>query len=198
MLSNPLPATCRTYSTHRTDTASYPADWQTHQLVKMGQPHGDQILGIDSPDDPTLLTSDGCLTSQPGLHLQVKTADCLPILLYHPKPVIGAIHAGRKSTQQQILSKVCQLLQEKFAIFDQLALWFGPAICVDCYQVDREMDLHYNLIAENTKQLRQFFSKEQATIFNSDLCTAHHNDQFFSYRQEGPQVPRNFSGIVLE
>lgn len=198
MLHNPLPTPCRSYTTHRTDTDAFPADWQQHKLVTMRQPHGNVVAIIESSNNPQLLESDGCITTQPGLHLQVKTADCLPILIYHPRPVIAAIHAGRKSTQLQILSNACRLLKNNFGVADQLSVWFGPAICAECYQIDRHTDAHYDLIAENTQQLRAHFSPDQAAIFTTELCTAHHNDQFFSYRAEGPQVPMNYSGIVLE
>lgn len=198
MLHNPLPAACRSYTTHRTDDASYPQDWTEYTLIKMRQPHGNNVEIVDSPHEPSLLNCDGIITTQSNIHLQVKSADCLPILIFHPLPIIAAIHAGRKSTQTKIATKTLGRLRDEFQVTDQIQIWFGPAICADCYQIDREKDLHYDLQAENMRQVRTIFSPSQAKITTTELCTAHHNDQFFSYRKEGPQVPMNYSGIVLD
>lgn len=174
-----------------------------HQLINdlptisLEQTHSAEFTEVTYPVHHTILTADAAFTRTPNLHLKVKHADCLPVLLYHPSQLIGVVHAGRKSTEQQILYKLLLHLKKNINITSQLELWFGPAICNKCYQIDQANKLHYDLIQKNTEQVRKLFSENQATIKNSNLCTAHENEQFYSYRKEGKGVPMNWSGIAL-
>jgi YfiH family protein len=169
----------------------------TFHNVWLEQTHSAHFVQITTSVDQTLLNTDAALTCLPNTQLHVKHADCLPVLLYHPFPLIGVVHAGRKGTDQFILQKLLLYLKNNFNIDNQLELWFGPAICVACYQVDKEKDLRYDLVKENTEQVRKIFSESQATITYSNRCTAHENDHYYSYRKEGKGVPMNWSGIAL-
>ena len=172
---------------------------QAHQkkLVTMEQVHGsdftertefiEKIPGVD-----------GVLTSNSRLLLTVKTADCLPILLYHPSGIVGAIHAGRKSTQQEILKKVLTFLKNGKHITEGISLWFGPAICEECYQIDRQTDTHYSLIAENMAQAYQVFDPEKISLTVEGDCTECFSDEYHSYRVEGEGVQMNYFGIALK
>jgi YfiH family protein len=165
--------------------------------VTLEQTHSANFIEITEAQTVTVKNVDAVITKVPNLHLKIKHADCLPILIYHPQPLIAAIHAGRKGTEQLILTKVLEYLKSSHGVSDQLSLWFGPAICESCYQIDKATNKHYNLIAKNTEQVRAVFSESQATITYSNICTAHNNDEFFSYRKEGKGVPMNWSGITL-
>jgi hypothetical protein len=174
-----------------------PSSVALHPTIALEQTHSATFQEINTVQNDTLVDTDAVITTKSGLHLKIKHADCLPILIYHPKPLIAAIHAGRKGTEQLILSKVLQYLSDGHGIRDSLTLWFGPAICETCYQIDKITNKHYNLIAQNTEQVRRHYSDTQATIMYSNECTAHNNQQFYSYRKEGKGVPMNWSGITL-
>lgn len=165
--------------------------------IALEQTHSADFIEIIDSTDQTILTVDAAFTKLPNLHLRVKHADCLPVLFYHPSQLIGVVHAGRKGTEHKILQKLLHHLKNNFNINDGLELWFGPAICYKCYQINREKDLHYDLVKNNTEQVRKIFSEDQATIVYSNHCTAHENEQFYSYRKEGKGVPMNWSGIAL-
>ena len=183
------------YSLERTESNYSPLN--DLPTISLEQTHSAEFTEITNPVHQTVLTADAAFTRIPNLHLKVKHADCLPILFYHPSPLIGVVHAGRKSTEQQLLQKLLLHLKNNFNIDDRLELWFGPAICKDCYQVNKEKNLHYDLIKNNTEQVRKIFSEAQTTISYSNRCTAHENNDFYSYRKEGKGVPMNWSGIAL-
>ena len=58
--------------------------------------------------------ADAMITNLTALPLQLYTADCLPILFYHPSGVIGAVHAGRKGTELGVLYNTLQKNESYF------------------------------------------------------------------------------------
>ena len=93
---------------------------------------------IHSTDRPGCLCGDGLLTSSEHLILIVKTADCMPLLLYEQEGKnIGAVHMGWKSAVNGILSNLpSNLLNYRLVA--------GPALRPCCYEVGKEF-LHYAL-----------------------------------------------------
>ena len=169
-------------------------------VVAMNQTHSDHCRWVDKnhKHEEEISDTDACLTIHKEHLLRVRTADCLPILLYHPSPVIGVIHAGRKSTESEILPKTLREIKKYLGEeIRNIHIWFGPAICVDCYQIDRETDTHYDLIAKNINQLESELPKSSYNLIQSNRCTACENNKFFSYRKEGPKSGRIFSFIGL-
>lgn len=166
--------------------------------VSMTQVHRADFVTVHTPPGTEeKLTADGLITTTPGLTLVVRHADCLPILVYHPKGVIAAIHAGRRSTQQLILKKVLRHLKKCYALQGSLYLWFGPALCTSCHTINQEKTHHFNLYKENRLQAESVFSPEQLLITSSNDCTLHTPQKYYSYRAEGPGVPMNMSAITL-
>jgi polyphenol oxidase len=205
-------------------TTLAPEHLSNQQLVQMEQVHGAEVAvftthkGFEtaarnptaetpvkklSSNEPLLNSLrlpgvDAVLTSLPNLMLVVRTADCVPILLAHPSGVIGAIHAGRRGTQQKILQKTLKLLKETWSITESLHVWIGPHICAKCYETNRQTGEHYDLLTENLKQLHAEFAPESITLTLDGRCTAHHNNELYSYRREGVGVPMNYSGIKFK
>ncbi|MDQ5951240.1 MAG: purine-nucleoside/S-methyl-5-thioadenosine phosphorylase / adenosine deaminase [Patescibacteria group bacterium] len=174
-----------------------PDDFADFPVVAMQQTHSNTVALVEAAPNHTIEDCDALITAVPKLQLQLKHADCLPILIYHPSKVIAAVHAGRKGTEAFIIENVLLTLQRKFSIHDSLEIWMGPAICKRCYQIDPTADLHYDLLTHNTQQIRSLFPESNATIAYSNLCTAHQNEKFYSYRKEGSGVPMNVTGIIL-
>lgn len=84
--------------------------------------------------------TDALLTFERGVPVGVKTADCVPILIYSPdKQCVGAIHAGWKGTLGGIVDNVMDILEENGADPGQLKVAFGPSISKDVYEVDEEL-----------------------------------------------------------
>jgi copper oxidase (laccase) domain-containing protein len=164
-------------------------------VVAMNQTHGANCSIVTNYTSETILDTDAVLTSLPNLTLSVKTADCLPILLWHPKGIIGALHAGRLGTRQHILKKTLRLLKTQFAVVAGVELVFGPAICKDCYSIQLNPTVYFDLVQENIKQAQDIFPSPQIKIQLSGRCTAHEGDFFHSYRRDGKGVPMNYSLI---
>ena len=90
------------FTTRRDSVLPYPVI-QGHQV------HGSRVAIVDRPDmtREDLEGYDALITNLPGVSIGVRTADCVPILLYDPgKCVIAAIHSGWKGTVQMISRKV--------------------------------------------------------------------------------------------
>ena len=91
------------------------------------------------PSEPR--KGDASLTNAAGLLLAVQTADCVPILLVHPKKrAVAAIHAGWRGTLARIAEKTVGEMRMKFGSkpSDILAA-VGPAIGACCYEVGTEL-----------------------------------------------------------
>lgn len=174
---------------------NHPLLRDTH-IVLMQQVHSATITPIEPNGHMTILNTDGVITTTPNTTLIVKTADCLPILIAQPNGTITAIHAGRKGTENGILSKTLNILLTTYHL-QTCSIWFGPHICVDCYQINRENNLHYDLVEENKKQIKKILNKSQYKLTVSDECTSCSNDLYYSYRKDAPLNSRlNYSAIT--
>lgn len=164
-------------------------------VVAMNQTHGSNCTVLTEYTTATVLDTDAVITTLPNLTLSVKTADCLPILLWHPSGIIGALHAGRLGTKQKILKKTLRLLKTQFNIQEGLHLILGPAICHTCYEVNLHTKEKFDLVAHNHFQALEVFEPNQVSIQFSGRCTAHEAEFFHSYRRDGKGVPMNYTVI---
>lgn len=82
--------------------------------------------------------TDALLTFERDVPVGVKTADCVPILIYAPdRQGVGAIHAGWKGTLGGIVDNVMDVLELKEADPSLLRVAFGPSISKSVYEVDK-------------------------------------------------------------
>ncbi|MCX5702082.1 MAG: peptidoglycan editing factor PgeF [Candidatus Omnitrophica bacterium] len=161
--------------------------------------------------DNSIPDTDAFITDKKNLPLAVFTADCLSIFLYAPKAsVIGLIHAGWRSTKENITTKAVQLMKKEFDIHaEDLCAGFGPAIRECCYEVSAEFKDNFvyglkqksgryylALAGINKKELLDLGVCE-ANIFDSGICTSCRNSEFFSYRKEGRGSGRMMSVMML-
>ena len=155
--------------------------------------------------------TDGLITDKKNLPLAIFTADCLSVFLYAPKvPAIALIHAGWRSSKDEITSKTIKQMQDRFNILPgDLYADFGPAIRNCCYEVGqdfrdifsyglikREGRYYLDLSAVNRKQLLDSGVKKE-NIFDPKICTSCQSDNFFSYRKEGHSCGRIMSVMML-
>lgn len=184
------------------------------------QTHSSHIAIVTAETDAaTLEDTDALITNLPGICIAVKTADCVPVLLYDSvRQAVAAIHAGWKGTAQQIVVKTVEKMADAFDSDPQDILAFiGPAISMDAYEVGEEVSSvfqdmksvpetaikrypsgknHINLPFINSCQLiGAGLSANNIDI--SDLCTYSHPELFFSARRDGMGTGRMLSGISL-
>lgn len=75
-----------------------------------------------------------------GVTIGVRTADCVPVLLYAPDiRAVSAVHAGWKGTIGGIVDNVLSELKRMGASPAKMWAAIGPCVCEKCYEVSPEM-----------------------------------------------------------
>lgn len=69
--------------------------------------------------------------------IAIFTADCLSLFIFDPlTPSIGIVHAGWRSTKEQIARKALEAMHKEFhASLSQVHVGMGPALKSCCYEV---------------------------------------------------------------
>lgn len=114
-----------------------------YYVVQSHQIHSD---GIAIVTDITMKRSqlegiDALITNVRGCAIGVRTADCVPILLYDSvHNVVAAVHSGWKGTVRKIVAKVIHIMHHEFNCnpSDMKAI-IGPSISVQFFQVGDEV-----------------------------------------------------------
>jgi len=109
-------------------------------LVTLDQIHGKEVLWVEDPWSMDLLPqADAMVTATPGIALGIRTADCVPILLYDAKtPMVAAIHAGWRSLMQNIIQETVACMGRHGADTLHLKAAVGPCIHVENYEVGED------------------------------------------------------------
>lgn len=110
-------------------------------IVRPVQTHSVNIAVIDrSGAIPELEDTDALISLCGGIGVGVRTADCVPVLLYAPGPgAVAAIHAGWKGSIAGIVSLTVERLRGMGANPELIQAVIGPCICRDCYEVSVEL-----------------------------------------------------------
>lgn len=123
-------------------TGKQPASRQcsTWPLVTLRQIHSDLIHIVHSPFEEQPV-GDGLITAMPGLLLAIQTADCLPVMVVHPKDhAVGVFHAGWRGTVQRIVEKgVGEMVRCLGSRPRDLKAAIGPGVHSCCYTVGEEV-----------------------------------------------------------
>ncbi len=189
-------------------------------IVSLRQIHSDKFYIVDRKPEK-ILAGDALITDKPGFLLTVRTADCLPILLFdYKKEIIAAIHSGWKGTVKKITLKVIQEMKKIFEIKpSSLFALLGPCICQKCYEVDEDVKKAFkenwkyydsflipcskkdkynlNLRKANLLLLEQAGIKSK-NIYEIDLCSKCYPHLFFSYRREPKSKGRMLAFIGIK
>jgi len=189
-------------------------------LVCARQAHGSNVEYVNAADqgkgslvyDTAMPDTDGFITDIRNLALAIFTADCLSIFLYDPaRPAVGLVHAGWRSSKENIVSRALELMASRFKTdVRELFVGFGPCIRDCCYAVSSEFKSHFptgvvnrqgqlylDLARVNKDQLLSLGVKKE-NIFDARLCTACESEDFFSFRKEGKNCGRMLSIIMLK
>lgn len=189
-------------------------------LVCAKQIHSSNVAYVDRKDkgrgassyDTAIEDTDALITNERNLPLAIFTADCLSVFLYDPKnPAIGLVHAGYKSSRENIVAKTVKAMEDRLnSRSGDLCAGFGPAIRVCCYAVEEELresfpqhlterggEFYLDLAQVNKSELLDAGVKE-GNIFDSGICTFCQNERFFSFRKEGSAAGRMISVMMLK
>jgi len=197
-----------------------------YPVVQGHQVHETRIAVVDRwMTREELEGCDAFITDKPDLALGVRTADCVPVLLYDPKcRAIAAVHAGWKGTVQHISQKAIDAMARQYGTeAGDLRAVIGPAIGPDSFQVGEEVvekfreagfpivDIwsfrgegngkpmsgghHIDLFKAN----RWLLEKAGVQPGNISVCglDTYTEESLYSARREGPACGRNINAIRL-
>jgi YfiH family protein len=168
-------------------------------------------IQIVTQNTPNGLETDGMITSEKGLILNVSIADCLAILIYDPiNEIIAAIHSGWRSTKDNIAGKGIQLLLDKYNSNPwDLLVYLSPCASGRNYEVGYDVAKYF---PENTIQINKnkFLFDNQKQVFNqliesgvnrenieaSDICTIA-NPEYHSFRRDKDKSGRMSAFIAM-
>lgn len=166
------------YISEKEMMAAESCDWP---IYSMNQVHGYHFEIIQEKHPAgSIGEADAIISARKNILLRVRVADCLPVLIYLPGRAVAAIHSGRASTEGNIVGRVLNNFQKNYLKENQPTIWLGPCICYDCYQIDREKDLYYDIRGKVTEQIKEVYPS--ANIYHLNSCTLE-GPEWFSYRE---------------
>ena len=177
------------------------------------QTHSTNVRWVDTfgevPD------TDAVITAEKDLCIAVKTADCIPVLVYDVRrQLIAAIHAGWRGTVGRIVEKTLRLMDSRA---EDLCAIIGPGISLDSFEVGNEVyeqfvqagfpmqrlakrypcregeKWHINLKDANRWLLEQN-GVGNIQVSDVDTLTSPH---FYSARRDTINTGRNINGIMI-
>lgn len=181
-------------------------DLSANSIVYMDQVHSDSVSILTSLGEKrtVLPKTDGVITSLTNVVLTVRSADCVPLLLYDEKNrIIAASHQGWRGTLSRLPQKMVKQMVELGANISKVKVAIGPSIGLCCYEVTKERsDLfkkefnHYPLVNILTNRgsylnlpsicysqlLEAGVNKSNICFF--PFCTSCDKKRFFSYRRD--------------
>ena len=201
--------------------AYFKEQYPNMSFIVANQTHSDNIhvvkenkeTGWEKLED-AIQNCDALISNQKNIMLTILTADCVPILLFDPiQNIIGAVHAGWKGTEQEIVKKTVKKMQSDFNSDPKnIIAGIAPSIGKCCYEVDWNVAQHFENIENaytqkddkymldlphiNKTQLLKVGLKDE-NIELSSICTACEVDRYFSYRKEQGCSGRFMSMIGL-
>lgn len=193
---------CRSYQTHSANV----------EIV------GSAHKGTGISKEPFLQGVDGLVTKEENIILSVRTADCVPVLLYDKKNrVCAAVHAGWRGTLAGIAENAIEKMRSLEAHTDYIAAAIGPCAGACCYEVGGELresfvntdkafgrcfeergsSIYMDLTAANLLLLMKSGIKWE-NISAANLCTCCNGGDFFSHRRDGSNRGTMSALIVIK
>jgi len=180
-------------------------------LAMMKQVHGDTIRDISEPG--LYENTDAMITRHARIGLTVRSADCVPVVLYAPnEQIVAVVHAGWRGSAARVTLKTVQRLVEEFRVDTAgLFAFIAPSAGRCCYQVGADVaglfpeawvdtvgeHHHLDLKGLNAHQLEQAGVRPD-NIEIDGLCTIHNETLFHSWRRDGEQAGRMLATIYLK
>ena len=190
--------------------------FQLEDLALPRQVHSDNVLWMHEPGRPE--ATDAVITDQPGLPVCVKTADCIPVLLYDTRQrIVAAVHAGWRGTVSRIVQKTVRQMHPLDP--KDLHAIIGPGISLQQFEVGDEVyDAFFAAGFPMERIARRFPSSNGEGAWHIDLWDANRfllqelgvddifvegtctrtSEDFYSARRETINTGRNYNGIVIK
>ena len=177
------------------------------RYVLADQTHSDHIAIVHTTQsrgwnkkESAITDTDALVTDQKRVILGILSADCVPVLLYDPRcEIVAAIHAGWKGSAERIVAKCVTTMHQIFGTDPaDIIAGIAPSIGSCCYKVGGEVAVHFTNYEEaltpkgeeymlDLPEVNRLQLIEEGVLDSqielSGICTACHEDDFFSYRK---------------
>lgn len=166
------------------------------RTARLHQVHANGVIHATGPGDHG--DGDALITATAGVWLEIRTADCVPLLLADPvRRIVAAIHAGWRGTAAAISRITVETMCGEWASKpEDLQVAIGPCIAACCFEVGEEVvgqlpgsvthsgkQPRVDLVDANRRQLVQA-GVSAKRIESLDLCTVCDPDRFHSFRRD--------------
>lgn len=129
-----------------------------YRFIAVKQTHSDIVVASPYMGEPP--EADAHFSRENGVALCIRTADCIPVLIFEPRSrTIAAIHAGWRGVENEIILKTCDRLSADGLDLSGAYAWIGPHIGSQSFEVGKDVAL----------QLEQRF---QRVAGHSDIATS--------------------------
>ena len=172
------------------------------------QTHSTNVCWVDTfgevPD------TDAVITDKPGLCIAVKTADCIPVLLFDQRQHrIAAIHAGWRGTVGRIVEKTLLQLQSRA---EDISAIIGPGISLESFEVGDEVYEQFLHAGFPMQRLAKRYAKWHINLKDANRWLLESNGitniqvsdidtlttpEYYSARRDTINTGRNINGIMI-
>lgn len=190
------------------------------------QVHGTVIVMLDEPLlGAQIPDADAVITRLKGQWIGVRTADCVPVLLYDPRhEVVAAVHAGWRGTVKHIVRLTIERMVDELGCQPaDIVAMVGPSISPEAFEVGEEVAQAFVEAGRKECVLRtlwgprgqQTLAKPHVDLWQSNVmdllevgvelmnidctpwCTHEHWTELYSARREGIGTGRIVSAICV-
>ncbi len=168
-------------------------------IIIMDQEHGSVVHVVQKGERP--VAGDGLVLVEKGVVGVIKTADCLPVILYSiGSPVAAVVHAGWRGTAKGIVSEALRVMIAMGVARDRIGALIGPGIGPCCYEVREDVLSVFkkagfsesifvgrgaSTFLDLKRANREVIEREGVReIYDTGLCTACLPDIFHSARRD--------------
>ncbi|MBK8597892.1 MAG: polyphenol oxidase family protein [Holophagales bacterium] len=188
-------------------------------VARLKQVHGAVVVepGIVPPREVVVAgAGDALVTTERGLVLAIATADCVPVVLVDAEAgALAVVHAGWRGTAARIVDAALDALVVRGARIDRIQALFGPSISGAVYEVGPEVlaaldgtlpaaavapgrgDRSWLDVAACNEAALRARGVGADRIFRPRLCTFLEKGRFSSFRRDGANAGRIYTGAVL-
>lgn len=185
-------------------------DVEPSELMIPRQTHSTHVAWVDAPGE--IPDTDAVITSKVGLFVGVKTADCIPVLLYDSRQhIVAAVHAGWRGTVGRIVEKTIAEMNSQGC---DLYAVIGPGISLDVFEVGDEVYEAFRLNGFPMERIAQRRDKWHLNLWDANRwlleikgvnniymaneCTFSCRERYYSARRDGIHTGRNLNCIRLQ
>jgi len=198
------------------DESILTAQLQGDALYLPVQKHTDKVVVIERDMEQKI--ADAVVTASKGLIIGIKTADCVPLLLYdRRRHVAGAVHAGWRGTAEGILKETVEVFKGRFnSLPEDIVVAIGPGIRGGCYEVGPEVadavagatgrsgyitmrgERHFVDLPSANRIQALSVGIQPDNLWMSEDCTHCLPERYYSYRYSKGTTGRQYGFIVLQ